>query len=167
MGKLIPDTSVVTVYRRSLTPADVLISNDPQNPFPSLANKQVNVDEGEWVTLDAAGKAVKLGASPGAAGLLAFAVWVGKRSDAGAALQITVIFGAYIAKTSVFDFASGPYAAGDLLTAKLVAGASQLTKAASGDPVVAICEGPASGVTTDFPNGFLPYNTMNAGFIKP
>ena len=167
MGKFLPDTSIVTFYRRSIAPAAALISADPQNPFPSLQNSLINVQEGAWVTLDATGKAVKLGVTPGATGLLAFAVWVGNRSDAAAALQITVVFGHYVAKTTVFDFASGPYVPGDLLTAKLIAGESQLTRAAVGDPVVAIAEGPAAGGTTDFPNGFLPFNTMNAGFIKP
>ena len=160
MGKLIPDTSVVTFYRRSIQPADSEISDAVGNPFPSQALKQVNIEEGEWVTLDSAGKALKVGAT---ATRLAFATWVGKRTDAGAALQITVVFGAYVAKTSVFDVAAGPYVAGDLLTAKL----AKLTKAATGEPIVAICEGAAAGATTEFPDGFLPYNTINVGGNAP
>lgn len=163
MGKLNPDTSVVTFYRRSLPVADALISDAGENASPALDTKKIDLEEGEWVTLDSAGKAVRLGASPGAAGLLAFPVWVGGRRDAGAALQITVIHGIHIAKISIFDTGVGAYAAGGLLTAKLVAGKSILTKATTGDPVVAIAEGPASPATTEFPDGLLTYTNINAG----
>lgn len=167
MGKLIPDTSVVTIYRRSLTPADAIIQDANENPSPALDTKEITVEEGEWVTLDAAGKAIRLPASPGAAGLLAFPVWVSDRRDAGAALQLTVIHGVHIAKTTEFDAADLPFAAGDRLTAKLVSGKSVLKRAATGDAVVAIAEGNAAGATSEFPNGFLPYTTMNTGFVLP
>jgi len=162
MGKLIPDTSVVTFYRRSLAPADSEISNEGLNPAPALDTKEIDIDEGQWVTLDAAGKAVKVG---GTATRLAFAVWVGRRSDAGAALQITAIFGVYIASTSVFNPspAGGAYVAGDLLTAK----SARLDRAATGEPIVAVAEGPVFGATTEFPDGFLKYNTAMIGGFAP
>lgn len=167
MGRLLPDTSVVTFYRRSLTPADALIVNSGENAFPSLDTQRITVVEGEWVTLDAAGKAVKLVAAPGVAGILAFPVWVSDRKDAGAARAITVIHGVHCGRTSVFNVAAGPYAPGDLLTAKLVGGLSQLTKAVAGEAIVAIAEGPATGADAQFPDGFLPYTTINAGGFKP
>jgi hypothetical protein len=165
MGKLLIDHSMLTFFRRPLTPADSLITNSGENPFPALDTKRINVDEAEWVTLDASGKAVKLGAAPAAAALLAFPVWVGDRRDAAAALSIAVVHGPHNAKTSLFDTTVGAYAPGQRLTPKLIAGKSKLTKSVSGDGVVAIAEGPAAGATTDFPDGFLPYTTVNAGGV--
>ena len=167
MGKLLPDTSVVTFYRRSIVPADSFIVNSGENAFPSLDTKRITIVEGEWVTLDASKKAIKLGAAPGAAGLLAFPVWVSDRKDAGAALAVTVIHGVHSGRTSVFNVAAGPYAPGSRLTAKLVAGLRQLTLAAAGDAIVAIAEGAAEGADAQFPDGFLPYTTVNAGGIQP
>jgi len=167
MGKVLPDTSVVTFYRRSLTPADALISDSGENSDPALDTKTIDVEAGEWVTLDGSKKAVRLGASPGGAGLLAFPVWVSDRRDAAAALQITVIHGVHQGQISLFDTGVGAYSPGDRLTAKLVSGKSILTKAASGDAVVAIAEGPASAATAEFPSGLLPYTTINAGHIVP
>lgn len=158
MGKVTPDTSVVTFYRRSLTPADSEIIPSGVNSPPALDTDAVDIDEGQWVTLDTDGKAVKVGATATAN---AFVVWVGRRTDAGAARQITVIFGTYIAKTT--EFKAATYAAGDYLTAKN----ARLEIALSGEPVVGIAEGPLAGATTEFPNGFLPYNTQFAGGFAP
>lgn len=158
MGKVTPDTSVVTFYRRSLIPADSELIPAGVNSPPALDTDEVDIDEGQWVTMDASGKAVKVGASAVAN---AFVVWVGRRTDAGAARQVTVIFGTYIAKTT--EFKVDTYAADDLLTAKN----ARLEKALSGEPIVGIAEGPLAGATTQFPNGFLPYNTQFAGGFAP
>jgi len=169
MGKLIPDTSVVTFYRRSLTPADALIVDAGENPVPAQDNKKINLDEAEWVTLDGSAKAVRLGAAPGLAGILAFPVWVSDRRDAAAALKITVIHGPHCGKTSLFDTTVGAYTPGQALTVKLIGGKSILTKAtpASSEAINAIAEGPAAGATAEYPNGFLPYTTVGAGGILP
>lgn len=162
MGRLIIDTSVTSFYRRSLTPADSEIEAEGLNPEPALDTNRVKLLEGEWVTLDSDGKAVKTGAT--ASGYhLAFPVWVGQRSDAGAALKITAIQGVYNGKTTVFD--SGvAYTPG--MPLKTVNG--ELTEAdTSGDRIIAFAEGPAAGATTQYPDGFLPFTTQNAGGYLP
>jgi len=158
MGKLIPETSIVTFYRRSLTPADSLIDDAGTNPDPALDLKVIDVAEADWVTLDDTGKAIAIGATPKG---LAFPVWVGGRSDAGAAKSITVIAGPHSGKTSNFDTTGGAYTAGQRLTAKN----GKLYKAASGDPVVAMAEGAAAGADATYPNGYLSYNTYCIGHI--
>lgn len=160
MGKLIPETSVVSFYRRNLTPADSLIVAEGLNPSPAIDLDTVNVAEGQWVTLDAAGKAIKV-TNPTR---LAFVVWVGGRRDAGAAKSITVLFGSYIAKSSVFDTTptgGGAYVAGDLLTVRT----AQLDRAAGGEPIVAILESPVVDVSSEFPDGFLKFNTQGVGGV--
>ena len=159
MGKVTPDTSVVTFYRRSLIPADSELIPAGVNSLPALDTDVVDIDEGQWVTMDTDGKAVKVG---GTATANAFVVWVGRRTDAGAARQVTVIFGTYIAKTTEFNSAQS-FVPGTLLTAKN----ARLEKAATGEPIVGIAEGPPLGATTEFPNGFLPYNTQFAGGFAP
>lgn len=159
MGKLIPDTSIVTFYRRALTPADSLLSDAGTNPDPALDLKKVGVAEADWVTLDDTGKAVAITTSK----QLAFPVWVGDRTDAAAAKSITVIAGPHSGKTSNFDTGAGAYTAGQKLTAKN----GKLYKAGTGDPVVAIAEGAASGADSTYPNGYLPYNTYCIGAILP
>lgn len=162
MGKLIPETSVVSFYRRALVPADALYVDAGINPAPSLDFKKVNVAEGDWVTLDSSGKAIKVTVPT----RLAFVVWVGDRTDSGMAKQMTVLFGSFIAKTSVFDTTptgGGAYAAGNLLTVRDAA----LDRCASGEPIVAICEQPIVDTSSDFPNGFLKFNTQQIGGVAP
>ncbi len=159
MGKVTPDTSVVTFYRRSLTPADSEIIPAGVNSPPALDSDAVDIDEGQWVTLDTDGKAVKVGATATAN---AFVVWVGRRTDAGAARQLTVIFGTYIAKTTEFK-STDTYEPGTYLVAKN----ARLEKALTGEPVVGIAEGAPAGATVEYPNGYLPYNTQFAGGFAP
>lgn len=158
MGKLIPETSVVTFYRRALVPADSLLDDAGTNPEPALDLKVIDVEEGDWVTLDTDGKAVAIAATPKR---LAFPVWVGGRTDAAAAKSITVIAGPHSGKTTNFDTGGGAYTPGDMLTAKN----GKLYKASSGEPVVAVAEGPAAGADATYPDGYLPYNTYCIGHL--
>lgn len=161
MGKVLIENSVVSFYRRPLTPADALIVAAGINPSPALDMNKVNLAEGDWVTLDSAGKAIKVTTPT----RLAFMVWVGDRTDSAFAKSITVIFGTYIAKSSVFDetpTGGGAYAAGDLLTVR----DARLDKAASTEPIVAVAEGPVGDITSEFANGFLKFNTQGVGGVK-
>ena len=157
MGQLNPNTSIITFYRESLKPADSLISPSGQNPFPAQDTVTIGIETGQWITKDTSGNAILATAG----GYLVFPCWVGDRSDAGAALQITAIRGPHQAQTTVFDpTPATAYAPGVPLT---VDGSSRLTSAGSGDIIVAVAEGAPVGANAQFPNGFLPYNTFNVG----
>lgn len=162
MGKLVLDTSILSFYRRSLKPADALISDAGTNPAPALDLKAINLVEGDWVSLNDAGEAVAITSVK----RLAYPVWVGGRTDSAAAGKITVIAGPHSGKTSRFDATptgGGAYAAGELLTVRN----GVLDRCASGEPINAICEGEVTDVSTDFPDGFLPYTTVNSGGYAP
>ena len=162
MGKLIIENSVVTFYRRSLTPADSLISDAGVNPYPSIDMKVLSVEEGQWVSRDSDGKAVAITTPV----RLAYAVWGGNRQDAAAASALTVIAGVFIAKTNVFDASptgGGDYAVGTPLTVRN----GQLDKAGASEPINAIAEGPVSDPSTEYPDGLLEFNTFQCFPLMP
>jgi hypothetical protein len=109
-----PITPLTMIWRRQLTPADALLSAITTQAGSALAERTVNVLEGQWLTLDASGNAVIAdAASGGGAQGLAWPCWSGgSRMDLKGGL--TVLHGSYVADTSFFD-STGSYAVGTML----------------------------------------------------
>lgn len=158
---LFPVTPLTMVWRRMLEPADALLSAVGVQAGIALAERTINVQEGQWVTLDSSGKAIL---APDAAIGAIGPVWSGgDRLDPKGG--ITSIQGAWVADTSFFDSA-GAYAVGTLLqigtgtvqgVAATAACLKPITVAAVGDifKVVAIVERAPYGTSADTPAGVI------------
>jgi len=158
---LFPVTPLTMIWRRQLEPADALLSAVGVQASIALAERTINVQEGQWVTLDTSGKAIL---APDAAIGAVGPVWSGgDRLDPKGG--ITVLHGPWVADTSFFD-QTGVYAVGTLLqigtgTVQGVAATGSclkpITLAAVGDifKVVAVVERGPYGVCADTPAGVL------------
>lgn len=163
-----PITPLTMIWRRMLTPADSLLSALATQAGIALAERTIAVQEGQWVTLDASGNAIVAAsdAGPGVTGMAWPVFSGGDRFDPKGG--ITVLHGKWVADTSFFDQA-GVYAAGTLLQVCAAAGvtvqgvASQagaltpvtVTTVALGLTVVARCERPAFGTSSENPAGTI------------
>jgi hypothetical protein len=152
------ETPLTMIYRRDLAvaAADITGSSgalDDNGLSLSLDTQQVNIAEGQWVTLDADGNATLVTTAT----RLAFCVYAaGERLDVNGLGQVTGLYGKYIATTDQFDVSTGTtYAAGDELT---VAN-GVLTPAAGADPVIAVVE-EFIAATTAYPNGRVKFNIV-------
>lgn len=158
---LFPITPLTMIWRRQLEPADALLSAVTTQAGIALAERTINVQEGQWVTLDTAGKAIL---APNAAVGAIGPVWSGgDRLDPKGG--ITVLHGAWVADTSFFN-QLGTYAVGTLLqigtgTVQGVGGVAacltDITPAAVADifKVVAVVERTPYGTSTDTPAGVM------------
>lgn len=158
---LFPITPLTMIWRRMLTPADALLSAVTTQAGSALAERTINLAEGQWVTFDASGNAI---VAPDATTLPAHPVWSGgDRLDPKGG--ITVLHGPWIADTSYF-VDTGTYAVGTLLqiaTGSVQGVAAQsgaledITLAAVGDvhKVVARVERTPFGVSAETPNGTM------------
>lgn len=158
---LFPVTPLTMVWRRMLEPADALLSAVGVQAGIALAERTINVLEGQWVTLDSSGKAIL---APDAAVGAIGPVWSGgDRLDPKGG--ITVLHGAWVADTSFFD-QLGAYAVGTLLqigtgtvqgAAATAACLKPIAPAAVADifKVVAVVERAPYGVSSDTPAGVM------------
>jgi hypothetical protein len=149
------ETPLTMVYRRDLTVAATDITSTPGaigegGISLSLDTDQVNIVEGQWVTLDADGNATLVTTAT----RLAFPVYAGgERLDVNGLGTVTGIFGKHIGTTDQFDTSTGTtYAVGDDLTVA----SGVLTPAGGGDPVVAVVD-EVLAATNAFPNGRIKY----------
>lgn len=159
---LFPVTPLTMVWRRMLEPADALLSAVGVQAGIALAERTINVLEGQWVTLDTAGKAIL---APNAAVGAIGPVWSGgDRLDPKGG--ITVLHGAWVADTSFFATEGAPYVVGTLLqigtgTVQGVGGVAacltSIAPAAAADifKVVAVVERAPYGVSADTPSGVM------------
>ena len=152
-------TSVALVFRRPLEVADADITavagaSDQAGNSLSLDQNVVDIATGQWVTLDANGRAT-LVTTPTR---LAYCVHAGgERLDVNVLTQVEALHGMYIADTDQFRNDTGDtYAAGTDLTVEN----GVLRPAASGEPVLAVAEGAPSAPTTAYPNGLLRFSTI-------
>lgn len=109
----IKPVSPTTLYwGRPFTPADALKSALGTQGGIALGKQTLNVYGGQWITVDAAGKAIIATAANTLTGL-AWPVWGSKdRLDLDGGL--TALFGKYVAETTFFD-KDETFAVGDLL----------------------------------------------------
>lgn len=148
------------VYRRSIEVASSLVSTGTEgDPDISLAPDTVDIEDGDWVTLDSDQKAVKATTTS----TLAWPVWTaGGRYDVRASKLITVIFGPHWAKTTRFT-AAGLTTVGQEL---MVDANGLLALATSSNVVHAFLEKTAYDTSTTYPNGWINYSTVGAGYVK-
>ncbi len=157
-----PITPLTMIWRRTLPPADALLSPVGVQAGSALAERTINLNEGQWVTEDADGNLIV--AADGTA-IPAWPVWSGgDRLDPKGG--VTVIHGAWIADTSYF-VDTGTYAAGTPLI--IATGSVQGTAGQSGAledttvtadattlaPVVAKVLRPPFGTSAETPNGVM------------
>jgi hypothetical protein len=159
---LFPVTPLTMVWRRMLEPADALLSAVGVQGGIALAERTINILEGQWVTLDSSGKAIL---APNAAVGAIGPVWSGgDRLDPKGG--ITTIQGAWVADTSFFATEGAPYLVGTLLQigTGTVQGAAatpgcltSIVPAAVADifKVVAIVERGPYGTAADTPSGVM------------
>ena len=106
----------------------------------SVTLNQVDLEEGDWVTIDADGEADLVGATSSPAAFIVFRGGTDRR-DTRFTEAVTLLLGTYEAFSKKFDV-GGTYVNGTALTAKN----GQLEEAGSGDFVVGHAFGaPASG----------------------
>lgn len=150
------------IWRREFKVASgVILAGTEGNPDISLVPGIVDLDEGDWVTLDGDGKIIKVTTST----RLCWPVWIkGARRDVQASKSIVVVQGVHTAQTARFNNATVAGASvGDPLAAK----SAQIDTAVSGDIVVGVLEKLPGTGTTSFPNGYIFYNTLNVGHVLP
>ena len=157
MLRLLSKTDLV--YRRALDVADTDVTavdtgSSQSEDSLSLPGVVVDIVEGQWVTLDADGRATLVVAPS----RLAWATWAaGERLDVNIRQQVCGVFGMYVAETDQFRNDTGDvYAVGTDLTAEN----GILRPAGVGEPINAVAEGPLSAATTQHPNGLLRYSTF-------
>lgn len=163
-GRVEPHVDIRDIYRREFTVASsLLIAGTEQDFEDALTPQQVDLEEGDWITLDSNDEAIKTPATgPG----LAFVVWgAGTRYDLRSTGQVTVIAGPYVAATTKFNATNVTGATG--IGAALAAKSGVLDLAVSGDVVVARLERGPHKTNTEFPNGFIRYSTYNVGHVVP
>lgn len=159
---LFPITPLTMIWRRMFNPADALLSAVTTQAGSALAERNINVAEGQWVTLDATGNAI---IAPNATNLPAWPTWSGgQRLDPKGG--ITVLHGAWVADTSYF-VDNGTYVVGTFL--QINTGSVQGVAAQTGAledvtitadatilaTVVARVERPPFGVAAETPNGTM------------
>jgi hypothetical protein len=157
MGDLRLLSPLSTVWLRSITADDTLVSAAGVNPVEAVDLDTLSVLTGQWVTLNAAGKAVLAGDTDQVVSV----VYVGNRNDTAEAKTVNTIDGHAIIETTVFDNA-GTYALGT----EVMVVAGQLKDATVGKAVVGICEGAKFGANTTYPNGYLRVRTLAVPYIK-
>jgi len=157
MLRLLSETRLA--WRRPLDVADDDITTNEASTSQSeqslaLPSQTVDIVEGQWVTLDAAGKAT-LVTVPTRLAFPTFAA--GERLDVNGLGQVCGLFGMFVAETDQFRLDTGDtYAAGTDLTVEN----GLLRPAAAGEPIVAVAEGPLSAATTAHPNGLLRFASL-------
>jgi hypothetical protein len=164
---LFPVTPLTMIWRRNFEPADALLSAVTTQAGVALAERTIAVSEGQWITLDTAGKAIL---APDATTLPAWPAFSGgDRLDPKGG--ITVLHGPWVADTSFFD-STGVYAVGTLLqvgtgTVQGVAATGSclkpITIAAATDifKVVARVERTPYGVSSETPAGIMRIKSVH------
>ncbi len=160
---LSPQQSLGMVWRRSFKAAASLLltgQSDLGDPAISLVPDKVDLQEGDWATVDANGDLVKVTAPT----RFAFPVFTdGNRFDVRAGAQVTVLFGIYTARTAGI-VSPAPVVAG--AGVPLVAENGVLRVAVATEPVNAVSEKAILPGDSQFPDGFVEFTTL-VGSVVP
>lgn len=108
-----PISPLTMIFRRNFEPADGLLSAVTVQAGQALGVRQIIAFEGQWVTLDASGKAIIATAANTPNGQAWPLFTGGDRLDPNGG--VTVLHGPWIADTSFFD-KNSTFAAGDFLS---------------------------------------------------
>lgn len=164
---LFPITPLTSIWRRNFEPADAILSAVTVQAGIALAERTISIFEGQWITLDASGKAVVATAALTVNGMAWPVFSGGDRLDPKGGL--TVLHGSWVAQTNFFDKNSS-FNVGDFLqidsgtvningvdtavegTLKPITITADATTLAR---VVARVEREAIGVTSETPDGIL------------
>ncbi len=167
-GRIEPHSDLIDAFIRDIPVAAALLQAGTEDDFEdALTPDEILIEEGDWVTLNTVGEAIKVG---GTAEGLAWPVWgQGERYDYRSTKKLTVLDGPIVLATTKFLTTTGAAIDGSsVIGVPLSAVNFILQEAQSGEAIVARLEKrPFKLGNAGFAAGFITINMRFAGGFAP